>query len=124
MSQEKIKQLFQWIKKNKGFIHPNIELNENKKLKVTNKMSAKGVQLFSIPTKLCLDSGNYKNFIQNSDMKFTDIEKEIMSHKFFKLILNIIDQKLKGKTSFHYPLMSSLPQMEELLQKNPIFFYT
>ena len=126
MSQDKLNTLSKWIKKHKGFVHPNIELNiQNNKhhyLKLTNKMSAKGVQLFSIPRKLCLDYGTYKAFETNIEL--TDIEKEIMNHKFFKLFLNVIAHKLKGKKSFYYNLISSLPQMDELVQTNPIFYYT
>ena len=118
----KTKNLFNWITKNKGFIHPNMELNDKKKLSLINKMGGKGVQLFSIPKKICLDYGDYKTFKTNIT-NLTPEEQEIYKHDFFKLILNLIDHKLQGKNSFYYPLIASLPQMEDLLKTNPIFFY-
>lgn len=124
MNQEqKIKDLFKWIKNNNGFIHPNIEINEKNRLQLTNKMGAKGVQLFSIPRTLCLTTGDYKNYQPAEYELLNDSEKKIFSHDFFKLIINLISEKFKGKNSFYYPLIASLPQMEDLVKTNPIFYY-
>lgn len=121
---KRLKITFDWIKENGGFIHPSLELNESNKLCLTNKMGAKGVQLFSIPKKLCLDSGEYKDYNSKHFNLLDDDEKAIYNHDFFKLILNLINHKIQGKNSKYYNLIISLPQMEDLMKTNPIFFFT
>ena len=124
----KINNLFDWIKKEGGFIHPNVShtsINNISKLILSEKMGGKGVNIISIPEKLKITGGDYlhHNFDTSS---LTDIEMEYFNQPFFKLIVNLINEKLKGKKSYYYPFISTLPSMESIIRdyKNPIFFYS
>lgn len=121
----KIKTLFEWIRKNEGFIHPNIEYDENFKLIISKKLGAKGVSLYSLPKKLCIDSGTYKKYHPSPGIfsQMNEKDMECFNQPFFKLILNLISEKLKGKNSFYRPFISSFPPMEELVKKSPLFYY-
>jgi hypothetical protein len=120
---DKINLLFEWIKDNEGFIHPNIVIDDKNKLKLSEKMGAKGVEILSIPRKLCLDSGTYKNFRHPTYQYLEEAEKKIFDQPFFKLILNLISEKLKDKNSFYYQFINSLPQMEDFVKITPLFYY-
>lgn len=119
----KIDNLFEWIKENEGFIHPNVTYNSEFKLVISEKIGAEGVQLFSIPPKLCLGYGIYKNYFP-SNILLSQEEKDIFDLPFFKLILNLINEKIKGNTSFYKPLINSFPQMKDLVKELPIFNYS
>ena len=119
----KYKNLFEWITDNGGFIHPHVELDKNNKLQLSEKMGGKGVQIISLPRKLSIDSGTYKNFLPPKLKLLEKDEIEIFNQPFFKLILNLISEKLKGKNSFYYQFIATLPTMEMLLKSNPIFYY-
>ena len=114
--------LKEWIRDNKGFVHPNLILKKNK-LETGEKIGAPGVQLFVIPKNLCLDEGIYKNYKAPGLLHLTYEEQGIYNLPFFKLILNLISEKLKGNASFYKPLIASLPKMDELVNQNPIFYY-
>lgn len=119
----KIKNLFEWIRKNDGFVHPNITYNDKYKLILTENMGAEGVSLFNIPKKLCIDSGSYKNYKTPIYTRFSPEEQKCFNQPFFKLILNLISEKLKGKSSKYKNFISSFPPMEELVKESPLFYY-
>ena len=122
----KLKTLFEWIRKNDGSIHPNVTYNNKFKLIMSEKLGAKGVNLFSIPDKLCISRGTYKNYKPAVGIfsQFTIEERECFNQPFFKLILNLISEKLKGRGSFYQPMISSFPKMEELVKNSPLFLYS
>lgn len=120
---QRYQKLINWIKNNNGFLHPNLAYEPKKKLHLVEKMGARGVQLFSISKKLCLDYGDFKDYTIPNDIELDDIQKEICEQTFFKLILNLINEKLKGSSSFFYPLIQSFATMEEILVSNPLFYY-
>lgn len=113
--------LFNWIKNNGGFIHKNIIIKNNK-LSLSKPIETSEENLFTLPRKLCIDSGVYKNFKHPLYNKLTENEKYIFNLPIFKLIINLINEKLKGKKSFYSPFISSLPQMNDL-KLYPIFHY-
>ena len=119
----KIERLFEWIKENGGSLNPSLRYSEETKLYISDKIGAPGVYLFKMPKKLCIDDGIYKNFRSPYDVTFTEEEKEVFNQPFFKVILNLVSEKLKGKESFYYPFLSSLPKMEDMI-KSPIFLYS
>lgn len=123
MSTVKFNKLIEWIKDNGGSIHPNVIISENSKLKLSEKMGAPGVHLFTLPRKLCIDSGVYRNYKPPLYNELVEEELKIFHQPFFKLILSLISEKLKGRNSFYSQFISSLPQMEELIKTSPIFYY-
>jgi len=119
----KLKNLFEWIRKNDGFVHPNVTYNGKHKLIISENLEIEGVHLFSFPKKLCIDSGTYKNYNTPIYKQFSIDEQKCFNQPFFKLILNLISEKLKGNKSFYKPFLSSFPPMEELVKTSPLFYY-
>lgn len=120
----KIENLFEWIQDNEGFIHPNVQINSEEKLIINEILGAEGVHLFSIPTKLRLDYGIYKDYLPPLYNLLTQEEKDIFELPFFKLILNLVNEKLKGNKSFYKPFINTFPLMKDLSKELPIFIYT
>lgn len=120
----KIDNLFKWIKDNNSKIHPNITYNENNKLILTENIGAEGITLFNINDKLCITGGEFIDLKPQNLKELSDDQLLNFNEPFFKLILNLINEKLKGKQSFYYQFIASLPTMEELVKILPIFYYT
>jgi len=119
----KLNTLFEWIKKNEGFIHPNVTYNEKYNLVISEKLGAQGVHLYSFPETLCIDSGFYKNYNTPIYKDLSIDEQKIFNQPFFKLILNLISEKLKGNKSFYQPFLATFPPIKQLLKTSPLFYY-